>query len=262
MAAHDSQASSEGVCLETRQRGESVEGRGIHLGQRELLHVTLGEIIQRFPVFEQVSAATMAHIRSGATRADLQKGEHAFREADRLDRFALIGWGCLRVYRTGSGDREITLYRVVPGQVCLVNTLAVLVGEPAVASAVAEERTEMACFSADDLHAVLAESRSFRDFLFGTTLGRLIDVLHLLREVALETVATRLASHLLRRASATPVGLVLRATHEEVATELGTAREVVSRILKNFERSGLVALSRSRVEIRDVERLRALVDEP
>ncbi|GMV37673.1 MAG: hypothetical protein AMXMBFR61_21810 [Fimbriimonadales bacterium] len=222
--------------------------------------MTVGEILGHFPVFGQCSDGTMVGIREGAARATFGKGEHVFLESDRLDRFALIGCGSLRVYRTGSGDKELTLYRVSAGQFCIVNALAVLTGRPAVASAVSEEPTEMVLLRPDHVQLLLADCRPFRDFLFGAAFETLVGVLQLVQEVALETVTTRLAGYLLRRATAGPGDFFVHATHEEIAADLGTAREVVSRTLKNFEHSGLVSLSRNHIRLTDVERLHEVAE--
>jgi CRP/FNR family transcriptional regulator len=124
---------------------------------------------------------------------------------------------------------------------------------------VVEAPAEVLIASAHAFRGWVHDSDAVRRFVFETMAARLVDVTMLVEEIAFERMDHRLANLLLKRFSERPVAVrVLTATHEELASELGTAREVVSRVLKHFERCGALLLSRGRVELRDAQLLRHL----
>jgi len=196
-------------------------------------------------------------IDDAATYVHLDSGADFYREGDIGEVFALVGRGDIRVFKAAENGREISLYHVQDGEPCLVNMLCVFLGRPAMASARAEAATD----------AVLIPARTFRDwvnthefvreYVFATMARRLVDVMTLVEEVAFHKVDVRFADLLLRRFPAT--GMALHTTHEELAAELGTAREVVSRLLKEFERAGTLSIARGRLELRDGDHLRRIV---
>jgi CRP/FNR family transcriptional regulator len=189
----------------------------------------------------------------------LAAGTFFFREGQACCSFALIQRGEIRVFKTGRTGREITLYHVEKGQPCLVNMLSVFLGQPAMASAVVETAAEALTVPAAAFRRWVHESDAARQFVFETMAARLLDVTMLVEEVAFERMDRRLAQLLLRKLTQREPPLrVLPTTHEELAAELGTAREVVSRVLKEFERHGAISLSRRHVELRDARVLQQL----
>jgi len=214
-------------------------------------------ILQQFDFYRHSPAPLQDAIADAAAPAALPAGAYFFREGEPARHFALLGTGDIRVFKMGGNGREITLYHVEEGQTCLVNMLGVVLGIPATAEAVVEVAAEALLIPSARVREWVAVSPEVRNFLFETMARRLMDVMALVEEVAFRRMDQRLADLLLRRLDrrgAAPA--VITVTHEELASELGTVREVVSRLLKDFERRGAIATGRGRLELRDPAALR------
>ncbi|MBL8913606.1 MAG: Crp/Fnr family transcriptional regulator [Archangium sp.] len=153
--------------------------------------------------------------------------------------------GALRVFKSASNGKEITLYRVRPGELCILSLAALLAGTPYSAAVAADPGTiarELDASTFRDLYASEPELQRF----VATQLHRLLaEVMALVSEVAFRRVDARLAGVLLREAIDDRVST----THEQLAQHLGTAREVVSRVLENLSDDGVVALERGAVRV-------------
>ena len=169
--------------------------------------------------------------------------------------FAAVGAGSIRVFRIGATGREITLYHVRSQESSLVSMLAVLLARPVIATGQAEGATEVVVLPAAALRELVVTSDSMRRYIFETVTRGLVEVTTLLEDVAFRTMESRLAALLLQHFATADV---ISMRHEDIAAELGTAREVVSRLLENYERRGAINLSRGRVEMRDEAVLRQL----
>jgi CRP/FNR family transcriptional regulator len=134
--------------------------------------------------------------------------------------------------------------------------VAALLGTPVIATGQAEVPTEALVFPARALREWVMTSDPMRTYIFETVARALVDVTTLLEDVAFRTMESRLGALLLQHFATTDV---ISMRHEDIAAELGTAREVVSRLLENYERRGAVKLSRGRVEMRDEALLRQLI---
>ena len=159
--------------------------------------------------------------------------------------YLLVLDGSVRVQMIADTGREIVLYRVRRGESCVLTTAA-LVGEEAYsAEGVVEMPTAAITLPRPLFDELLATSDTFRRFVFAGFGRRVAEILATMQSAVFHRVDARLARHLV--ATDGPITL----THQRLATELGTAREVVSRHLKAFERRGLVRLGRGTVEIVD-----------
>lgn len=191
----------------------------------------------------------------GAARyRKLAPGEALFTEGEPASHVAALGSGSVRVFRVGATGRQITLYHVRPQESSLVGMLSVLLGRPLIATAQAEVATEVAMLPAAALREWVSVSEAMRGFIFETMTRALVDVTSLLEDVAFRSIESRLAVLLGQHAD--DEGLIPM-RHEDLAAELGTAREVVSRILESFERQGVIGLARGRIVVRDAAALRA-----
>jgi CRP/FNR family transcriptional regulator len=197
------------------------------------------------PLVEAVAA------RSQAMR--FPDGQPLFGPGDRAAAFMIPLSGCVRVEHVGASGRSVVLYRVGPGDSCVVTTACLLSGAPYQAYGVAEGAVEAAVLSPEGFRALLTEQPGFRDEVLTVFSARIVELVTVIDELLLHRVDVRLAAWLAERA-AEPIP----ATHQAIAAELGTAREVVSRILKDFERRGWVALSRGQVTVTDAAALSAL----
>jgi CRP/FNR family transcriptional regulator len=171
--------------------------------------------------------------------------------------FLLLLEGRVRVQILSPQGREIVLYRLEPGQACLMTTCCLLGGNPYAAEGMTETPIRFASLGADDFQALLARSVLFRVLVFGALGSRLAELMGRVQEVALQRIDVRLTRFLLQHAP--PAPNALRLTHARIAIELGSAREVVSRQLKQFEHHGWIEQTRGCIVLRERTALQALI---
>lgn len=214
--------------------------------------------LEAFPVLGGLEGDGLALLRASGSRVTVPRGTVLFRAGDRCHTFLMVLDGSVRVQMTAENGREIVLYRVARGETCIVTTACLLTRTDYGAEAMAESDLDAVALAAGPFHDLVARSAVFRDFVFASFGTRLTGMMMLVEEVAFGRIDLRLARFLVDHRDA---GGGLDTTHQALAVELGTAREVVSRQLKEFERRGLVALSRGRVDVRDAAALADLAGE-
>src|SRR5512138_221840 len=179
-------------------------------------------------------------------------GDVIFEERTRCQGFPLLLEGSIRVAKTASDGREILLYRVVPGEACLITTSCLLGSAAYTGRGVAEAKLQFLVVPPPVFARLVATEEAFRTYVFALFSERVSELMQLVDAVAFQRLDRRLAALLLGK------GREIRTTHQQLAEDLGSAREIVSRLLKDFADKGLVALGRERIEIRDAKRLRDL----
>jgi CRP/FNR family transcriptional regulator len=202
-------------------------------------------------VLDLLDAETRRSIASLA-RSSVPRGTVLFRPGDEPGGFLLVTDGVIDVYLVGRSGREMLLYEVGSGQTCIQTTLCLLGRQPYSGEAVARTDASFVMVPKHSFAELLAGSEAFRGFVFGAFGNRLKEVMGLLEKVAFVRVEARLAGEILRRADGSDVAA---ATHQELATAIGSVREVISRRLEALEKAGLVRLERGRVAIVDRARL-------
>jgi CRP/FNR family transcriptional regulator len=203
---------------------------------------------------ESVSGQLLANAQTISVPA----GEIAFRKGDACKNFILVLDGCVRVQLSSEGGREVTLYRVKPGDTCALTTSCLVGKEDYPAEAIVEDDVTALMIPDSEFRQALLESEIFRLFVFRGFSGRLCSIVARMESVTLKTIDERLIGQLLKGDS----DLLSNITHQVLATEIGTAREVVSRKLRRFESDGLIRSSRGRIEILDREKLGSLLGSP
>jgi CRP/FNR family transcriptional regulator len=197
---------------------------------------------------------------TGGQYASVPAGTFLYHEGDHTEQFALVGTGSIRVFKTDSAGHEITLYHVQDGQACLVNMLTIFLERPAMATAVVEVATEAVVIPAAKFRDWVDAEQTMRKFVFESMATRLIDVMVLAQELAFRRMDQRLGQWLLDRFSSQhEPRKVIVTTHEEIAKELGSVREVVSRLLKVLERNGAIGTARGHIELLNEELLKKLI---
>jgi len=171
-----------------------------------------------------------------------------YSEGDSCPAIAFILSGEIRVYKTGTSGREITLYDIGKGDTCILNASCILSGMSYPANAVSVQEGKMLLFPAADFRELIEKYQDVRNFVFTLLTKRLTSVMTLVEEVAFGRMDERLFDYLKEK---TTDGR-LDSTHQNIANDLGTAREVVSRLLKDFERKGLIAISRNAIQLKKV----------
>lgn len=202
----------------------------------------------RFPALKALDDAAWMALRHAAHVLTLPAGTFAFRAGDACENYLLVLDGSVRVQKLAENGREITLYRLEGGDACVLTTSCLLAHERYPAEGVAETDVIAAAIPRPTFLHALDHSPGFRRFVFTGYGERLSDLILLVEEVAFGRIDSRLATRLLALAGESDM---VETTHQELAAELGTAREVVSRQLKDFERRGLVRLLRGRIQIID-----------
>ena len=196
-------------------------------------------------------------IISHANQVTLNKGTTIFHQGDSCQNFILVMEGTVKVFTRASNGREIVLYRVSKGQSCTLTTSCLLASDNYPAEAVTESQVQALVLSLNHFNQGLAQSPSFRQFVFNTYGQRLCDVISLVSEVSGNRIDNRLAKQLL---SLSHNNSVIHKTHQELATDLGTAREVITRQLNQFAEQQWLKLSRGKIELLQPESLKALAN--
>lgn len=218
------------------------------------------DLLLHFPALQELEENSVRILEQSSRVVSLRAGAKPFEAGMPCDNFLMLVSGRIRVQQVSESGREIVLYRVAGGETCVLTTAFLLAHESYSAEAVAETDISGLAVPKATFDRLLAESKRFRDFVFMTFASRIADLILLVEEVAFAKVDIRLAQRLLDLSD--PSGTLLL-THQDLAVELGTAREVVSRQLKEFERRGWIRLERGRIELRDRNALGALAhDQP
>jgi CRP/FNR family transcriptional regulator len=200
-----------------------------------------------------------AALRAGAQQVHALAGSVLFRPHDPCRGFIALQQGTLKVALSSASGREIVLYRVHPGEICL-QTFSCLVQDKAYAAeGLAEEDVDALLIPPAAFQRLMREDERFRTAVLNSVAARFTDFEQVVEALAFAGLETRVAGVLLRLADAKDI---VQATHEALAAEIGSAREAVSRQLGLFARQGLVALSRGRVEIKRRDALSRLAEAP
>ncbi|WP_051928849.1 Crp/Fnr family transcriptional regulator [Thermopetrobacter sp. TC1] len=222
---------------------------------------SLSEALKQCPEAESALAAlepeARALLEKHARIMELPQGTVLFRPGDLCENYMVVLKGAARVTLTSESGREILLYRVEPGQSCIMTTAALMAAENYTAEGTTETDVEALVVPQGIFRDLLARSEGFRRFVFLSYAQRLRDLMGLVGEVAFARLDRRLAAFLLRRKGEDGA---VHMTHQEIAAEVGSTREAVSRLLKSFERAGHVRLRRGAVEILDANALERLAD--
>ncbi len=209
-------------------------------------------MLDHYPGLNEVDPP-VASVRERLVPIEVPAGTVLFDEGAPCRGFPLVLEGEIRVSRSAPDGRALELYRVVPGELCLVSAACLFRHQPMAARGIATRPSRLVVI-APDLFARWLETRSFRDAILGLFAERMADLTSLIDAVAFQRLDQRLAAALLGH------GTQWRITHQALAEQLGTVREIVTRLLRRFEAEGWIALGRERIEIRDAAALRSVAD--
>jgi CRP/FNR family transcriptional regulator len=210
---------------------------------------SLAKVMKSFPSLVAMSATNRTLFAQGRG-VKAPAGTFLFGVGDLCNSFLLLLDGTVRVYVGSEEGREMSLYRIEPVKTCLLTT-SCLMGQttyPAIGRA--ESDIHGFVISNSWFDSLLTGSPEFRELVFKDFGNRLSIIIQLTQEVAFNKLDLRLAQFLLTED-------LSKITHQKIALELGTVREIVSRLLKQFQDEGLVTLHRNRIQLLDSERLQA-----
>ena len=201
-----------------------------------------------FPPLRQLPEEIFAQLREASLIVELPEGSRIFGPGQAPESFLLLLDGTIRVQQTSESGREIVLYRVQAGESCALTTACLMGYEEYQAEGIAETRIRAVAVPRALFDRLIAMSREFRQFVFTAFSRRVTNLFRLIDEVAFQRIDVRLAQKLLDLAGAKQQVV---ATHQDLANELGSAREVISRQLNEFARRGWLRIARGIVEITD-----------
>lgn len=216
-------------------------------------------ILGKFAFYRAARPEFQQRVRDAGQIVRVAPGGYFVCEGDHAPGVGLIGQGALRVFKSNASGREITLYWVRAGELCLLNLLGAMTGVPSPASARVEEEVVALVIPPDTFRGWIGGEPSLRAHVFSIMAAGMVDVMTLVEEIAFKKLDLRLAQYLCDGFFSNGGSLELQVTHESIAAELGSAREPISRLLKDFENQGAILLSRGRITLNDPAGLRALV---
>lgn len=187
-------------------------------------------------------------LNATARMIHIKRGDQVFGPMNVPDSLFLLYDGRIRVSQSSDGGREIVLYRVDAGESCVLTTACMLAEEAYNAEGIAETEVTAVVLPKPAFDRLAAEESAFRNFVFAAYSRRLIDMLRVVDDVAFGRIDVRLAERLLMLGDGRKE---IRTTHQELASELGTAREVISRVLNDFHKRDLIAQSRGVITFTD-----------
>jgi len=215
--------------------------------------MTVGEVdIARIPGLDDAARAVL---RGRSRSVVAPQGTVLFQPGQPCEELVLLATGEVRVRMVSEQGREIELYRVTPGEVCVMSVACLMGADVFQAEGLAETDIEGRALQRQAFRDLLATSPAFRDRVLAVQTRRILDLVGLVDQLAFHHAEARLAARLIERAGSQ---LVVAETHQQLAFEIGTAREVVSRRLKGLERRGIVRLERGRIHVLDLARLKGL----
>ena len=203
------------------------------------------EFLQTFPVFKNAPPRVVGDLLDASRGASIPAGSQIYREGDACSAIAFILSGDIRVYKVGQTGREITLYEIGPGETCILNASCILSGQAYPAYAVAVSDVNVVLVPSAVFRRTVSDDESLRSFVFTLLSQRLSGVMELVEEVAFRRMDERLSDYLIEKSENSR----LETTHQRIANDLGTSREVVSRLLKDLERRGQIGLSRNAITL-------------
>ncbi len=211
--------------------------------------------LNQFPELSSLEPPARELLAKHARIVEAPVGTIGYREGGACGVYVMRLAGQSRVYKMSVSGREILLYRVGPGETCVITTTCLLGNSDYPASSVVEEAIRDVIVPAAAFNQLMIDSKVFRTYVMANYGALISDLIVLLDEVAFHSLDARLAKLLLDTNN-----LHIARTHQQIADELGTAREVVSRQLKRFEQKYWVALGRGDIEIKDRVALQKIIN--
>lgn len=209
----------------------------------------------RFPGLASLEAEVRDTLVARARVVSLPRHTVIFGPGKAPENLLLLLSGTVRVQETSDTGREIVLYRVSGGESCVLTTACLLAYEDYAAEGVAETDVMAVAIPRDTFDGLIARSAAFRKFVFTAYSRRITELFHVIQDIAFSRIDIRLAHKILQLIGA---GRVLHMTHQQLASELGTAREVISRQLHEFHRRGWVDVSRGEISVVNRDALSSL----
>ena len=211
------------------------------------------ELRKLYPALASLAEAALSAALDKAEVVSLPAGTALFGEGSACRQFPLVLAGSIRVAKVGEG-RELNLYRVTPGESCVLTSSCLVGGRDYPATGVVENDVRLVVLPRAVFDELIASHPPFRQYVFGLFAERLTDLMALVEAVAFHKLDRRLAGTLLGH------GRVVEMTHQQLADSVGSVREIVTRVLRSFADQGLVKLGRGSIAVLDAPGLRKVAE--
>ncbi len=202
---------------------------------------------EQFPIFRS-SPELMEKLYENSIVKTYQAGESILNENAYIRAIPLVIKGTLKVTQTEEDGRELLLYYIKPGESCIMSFLGGMHNETSKVKAEVEEDAEILFLPIEKVSLFIKEYPEWLDFIFRLYHKRFEELLNIINEIAFKKVDERLLALLKKKTEITQSN-TLQITHEQLANELGTARVVVSRLLKQLEENKMVELGRNKITL-------------
>ncbi|ASM74735.1 MULTISPECIES: Crp/Fnr family transcriptional regulator [Roseobacteraceae] len=202
--------------------------------------------VERFPGLSRLEPPIKELLLSRSAIIEVPEGTMLFGPGNSPENMLFLLDGAVRVQQVSDTGHEIVLYRIHAGESCVLTTACLLAYDDYSAEGIAETAVQAAAVPRDVFDELVAQSKSFRNFVFAAFSKRITDLFLMIDEVAFQKLDVRLADKLIDLAAGRDT---LSITHQKLSVELGTAREVISRQLQEFQRRGWIGQSRGSVTL-------------
>ncbi len=220
------------------------------LEDKVVMDVSLDKLVD---FFAEADNKLIEEFSQKAVMQSFKKDTYLSMEGDSCKYFPIVKSGLIRVFKLGPRGQEITLYRIERGQSCILTISCLLAKHSFPALAVVEEDCEVILIPENILRDWMSRFSLWNQYIFDYLSKVLLNVLKILENISFKRTDTRIIEYLLTLSH--QHGNTLNVTHQKIALDIGTAREVVSRALKNFENQKLIKLSRGKINILDMKKL-------
>lgn len=213
--------------------------------------------VERFPGLSRLDVPTKELLTQHSAIVSVGKDTMVFGPGKSPENMLFLLDGTVRVQQVSETGHQIVLYRIEAGQSCVLTTACLLAYDDYAAEGIAETVVKAAAVPREVFDDLVARSKPFRDFVFAAFSKRITDLFLMIDEVAFQRMDVRLADKLIKLSGGNDT---VPTTHQKLSVELGTAREVISRQLQEFQRRGWIEQARGSVTLKDRHQLQTLAD--
>ena len=207
------------------------------------------DIFDVFGFLNELDGAEKQTLRAHSAIKKLDKGQLMLGDNSRCAGIPFVLSGSIRLFRTSEGGKDITIYKVEAGELCVLAAVCSFANLEYDFTAEANENSVLSVLSVEGFNHLIKESLVFREFVFSSIADKLIMALNAIEFLKFDSIESRLKNYL---GSVVDEDMVVAATHEAIARDIGSSREVVSRKLKELENQGFLELRRGKIKINKV----------
>lgn len=210
-----------------------------------------------FPFLSSLNSVDENMMENVSLWQTVQKGKILTTEGDSCSYFSFLVSGLIRVYKLGETGRELTLYRLNKGDSCILTASCILSNSPFPAIAVSETDIEVVSIPSSLFKDWIEKHEYWRHFIFDLIARRLAEIISVVDDIAFRHVDTRIATKIYQLYIKN--GNPIRITHHNLARDIGSSREVVTRTLKDFEEKAYISTSRGTIKVLNPQSLKSYI---